>query len=198
GAEFDGVLGCDFFFRNYCLIDCFNRRLYVRSSIPSEDTTQAIEKTLRGSGFSSVPIDLNHGLALAVEAKVKNETFKLFVDTGGVVSILDSSLAKRLGLAAVKDDDAALGSLMKREISTKVIGVGKIGAHKMWFTTLQKLEVGSLQWTNVSVGVTSLTNWGLAVPGSESDDVKGVLGRDALTGRGALIDYHSRTLWFWP
>lgn len=27
---FDAVLGCDFFFRNHCLIDCYKRRLYVR------------------------------------------------------------------------------------------------------------------------------------------------------------------------
>jgi predicted aspartyl protease len=196
GAQFDGVLGCDFLFRNYCLIDCLNRRLYVRGSIPSDDTTLAIEATLRASGFKSVPMIWKHGLE--VEAKVKNETFKLIVDTGGVFSMLDSALAKRLGLAAVKHDEATLGSLMKKELSANVIGVGTIGAHKMWVTTLQTLEVGSLQWTNVHVGVTDLKNWGLAAPGTESEGVQGVVGRDALIARGALIDYHSRMLWFRP
>ena len=169
-ARFDGVLGCDFLFRNFCLIDCSNRRLYVRGSIPSDDTTLAVEATLRASGFKSVPIIWKGGVE--VEAKVKNETFKLIVDTGSTFSILDSALAKRLGLAAAKHDD--VGSLMKMELSTTVIGVGEIGAHKMWVTTLQTLDIGSLQWTNVHVGVTGLTNWGLAVPGSESEEVQGL------------------------
>ena len=68
----------------------------------------------------------------------------------------------------------------------------------MWVTKLKTLEVGSLQWTNVHVGVTDLKNWGLAEPGSRREEVQGILGRELLTARGALIDYHSHKLWFRP
>lgn len=193
---FDGVLGCDFFFRNYCLIDCFSRRLYVRGSKPSEEATSAIAATLRVSGLTDVPIHLKNGLT--VEAKVNDERLKLLVDTGSTFSMLDTGLAKRLGLTAAKHDEASLGSLIKKDLSANVIGVAKIGAHKMWVTTVNALEVGSLQWTNVHFGVTELKSWGLAEPGSRSEDVQGVLGREQLTARGALIDYHSLKLWFRP
>jgi len=192
----DGVLGCDFFFRDFCLIDCLGYRLYVRASKPSEDTTSAMATTLRRSGFSEVPINLKYGLT--IDAKVNGENVKLLVDTGGVFSVLDSALAKRLGLAAVRHEEADTGSLIPKEWSTKVVGVGKVGAHKMWVTQLKALEVGSLQWTNVHLGVTDLKNWELAEPGNESEEVQGVLRRELLKAHGALIDYHSRKLWFRP
>jgi predicted aspartyl protease len=193
---FDGVLGCDFFFRNYCLIDCQSRRLYVRGSKPSDETTSAIESTLRVSGLTEIPIQLKYGLT--VEAKANDESWKLLVDTGSTFSMLDTALAKRLGLTAAKHEDASLGSLIKKDLNTTIVGVGKIGAHKMWVTTVKALEVGSLQWTNVHFGVTDLKSWGLAERGSRSEDVQGILGREQLTARGALIDYHSRKLWFRP
>src|SRR5439155_25706522 len=118
--------------------------------------------------------------------------------TGSTFSMLDTGLAKRLGLTAAKHDEASLGSLIKKDLSANVIGVAKIGAHKMWVTTVNALEVGPLQWTNVHFGVTELKSWGLSEPGSRSEDVQGVLGREQLTARGALIDYHSLKLWFRP
>jgi len=192
----DGVLGCDFFFRNYCLIDCFGNRLYVRGSKPSDDVTFATAATLRRSGFTDVPINLKYGLT--VDAKVNGEASKLLVDTGSVFSVLDNALAKRLGLTAVKHDEAAVGSLMPKEWSARVVGVGKIGAHKMWVTKLKTLQVGSLQSTNVHLGVVDLKSWHLAEPGGESEEVQGVLGREMLRALGALIDYHSHKLWFRP
>ena len=193
---FDGVLGCDFFFRNYCLIDCSSRRLYVRGSKPSSNVVSAIEATLDASGFTGVPIQMKYGLT--VEARVNDETLRLLVDTGSSFSVLDTALAKRLGLGAVKQDEAAVGSLIPKEWSATFVGVGKIGAHQMKVTTLTRLEVGSLQWTNVHLGVVDLKNWGLAKPGSEGEDVQGLLGRELLSARGALIDYHSGKLWFRP
>jgi hypothetical protein len=135
---------------------------------------------------------------LTVEAKANDEKLNLLIDTGSTFSILDTELAKRLGLTPVKHDEAWSGSRIKKELSANVIGVGKVGAHKMWVTTVKTLDVGSLQWTNVHVGVTDLKSWGLAEPGSRSEDIQGILGREQLTARGALIDYHSLKLWFRP
>jgi predicted aspartyl protease len=194
--EFDGILGCDFLFRNYCLIDCWQRKLYVRSAQPSDDVTSAIETTLRSSGFTDVPINVKYGLT--VDAKVNGETLKLLVDTGATFSALDSALAKRLRLAAVKEDEPRVGTLIKREWRANIVGVGKIGAHKMWVATVKTWEVGSLQWTNVHVGVMDLKSWRLAESGTRTEEVRGMLGREMLTARGALIDYHSRKLWFRP
>ena len=193
---FDGVLGCDFLFRNYCLIDCFTRRLYVRGSKPSDETTLALGATLQNSGFTGVSFDLKYGPT--VEAKVNDETFKLLIDTGSTFSLLDTALAERLGLTSEKHTKTELGSLIKRELSTTVVGVGEIGAHKMWVTTLKTLEVGSMLWTNVHFGVTDLKSWGLAKPGSKSEELQALLGRELLKERGARIDFHGRKLWLRP
>ena len=193
---FDGVLGCDFLFRNYCLIDCFSRQLYVRGSRPSDETTLAMDATLRNSGFTGVPFDLKYGLT--VEARVRDEAFRLLIDTGSTFSILDAALAERLGLTSEKHTKTELGSLIQRELSTTVVGVGNVGAHKMWVATLKTLEVGSLVWTNVHFGVTDLKSWGLAKPGSQSEGVQALLGRELLKERGARIDFHSRKLWLRP
>ena len=195
-VAFDGILGCDFFFRNYCLIDCFHSRLYVRGAKPSDNATSAIETTLRRSGFTDVSIHVKYGLT--VDAKLNGEMTKLLVDTGATFSLVDSALAKHLRLSAVKQDEPPLGSLIRKEWSTNVVGVGKIGAHKMWVTTVKTWGVGSLQWTNVHAGVVDLKSWDLAEPGSRSEEVQGILGREMLAARGALIDYHSRKLWFRP
>src|SRR5215475_7883360 len=64
---FDAVLGCDFFFRNHCLIDCYKRRLYLHRTQPSEEQTTAMEETLHLSGFSEIPIDSQFLLAVQSE-----------------------------------------------------------------------------------------------------------------------------------
>ena len=195
-VAFDGILGCDFFFRNYCLIDCLHGRLYVRGARPSDDATSALETNLRQSGFTDVPINVKYGLTVA--AKLNGEMSRLVVDTGATFSLLDNALAKHLGLTAVKQDEPRLGSLMRKDWSANIVGFGKIGAHNMWVTTVKSWELGSLQWTNVHVGVVDLKSWDLAEPGTRSENVRGILGREMLTARGALIDYHGRKLWFRP
>ena len=155
-----------------------------------------MEATLRNSDFTGVSFDLKYGPT--VEAKLNDETFKLLIDTGSTFSVLDAALAERLGLTSEKHTKTELGSLIKRELSTTMVGVGEIGAHKMWVTTLKTLKVGSLQWTNVHFGVTDLKSWGLAKPGSQSEEVQALLGRELLKERGARIDFHSRKLWLRP
>ncbi len=92
-VTFDGVLGCDFLFRNYCLIDCFQSRLYVRGAKPSDEATSAIETTLRQSGFTDVPIRVKYGLT--VDAKLNGERSKLLVDTGAVFTRRPNTWALR-------------------------------------------------------------------------------------------------------
>jgi predicted aspartyl protease len=193
-VRFDGILGCDFLFRNFCLIDCVGRRLYVRGSKPAEDVTSAIETSFRRSGFTEVPIVMGHGLT--IDAKVNDELLKMIVDTGSDFTVLDSEFAKRLGLSPLKRDDPALGSLIKDDLSAYLVGVGTIGAHKLRVVTLKQLEVGALQWTNVHVGVVDLKKWESADSRTKGRVVQGLLGREILTTRGALIDCHSRKLWF--
>src|SRR5579862_4398430 len=59
-VPFDGVLGYDFLARNFCLIDCWKRRLYVQSRKPSDEQSATLEESLRLSGFTRISLDPAH------------------------------------------------------------------------------------------------------------------------------------------
>lgn len=192
----DAILGCDFFFRNFCLVDCGAQRLYVRGARPSRDQSRALTETLRRSGFVEVPLPTRPGLN--VEAKVNGQPLRLIVDTGAPFTQLDESQLKSLGLSVVMQTTPPAGSLIPEEAAGQVVGVGKIGAHKLRVTTVKNFQIGAKTWQNIHLGVTNLKAWGLLQPGTGLEDEAGLLGRDLLAGQGALIDFASRKLWFRP
>ncbi len=46
----DGLLGCDFLFRNYCLIDCLDCRLYARGTALSPEARSEFDRLLVDTG----------------------------------------------------------------------------------------------------------------------------------------------------
>jgi predicted aspartyl protease len=194
---FDGILGLDFFFRNFCLIDCYQHKFYARGSRPTEEQSVAFQELLLRSGFTEVPLESEH--FLAIEAKVKNLPVRLLVDTGASISTLDQSQAARLNLTPVKWEDPAEGSLIRNDVSGTLVGFGKIGTHKIWVTMLSKFEIGPSRWNNISYGVANLKDWKLSKLGAPGDALQGILGADLLESRGgALIDFAGRKLWLRP
>jgi hypothetical protein len=191
--RYDAVLGCDFFFRNFCLIDCAARRLYVRSAEPSGGESKALAESLRRSGLVEVPLEAMP--CLTVEAKANSRPAHLILDTGSEFTCLDESQLRPLGLSTVKEDAPHTGTRIPGEVGGLLIGVGKIGAHKLRVTTLATLEIGPKQWKNIHVGVANLKAWGILQPGTASEDPEGVLGLRLLAEQGALIDFASRKLW---
>jgi len=192
---YDGILGCDFFLRNFCLIDCFARRLYVRATRPSEEQSRALEQTLRQSGFGAA-IFSQERLVPTIEAHINEQQVLLAVDTGSTVSMLDERLVKALSLSMVKQETT--GALVKDDLTAKAIGYGKVGAHKLRVTTLKQLQIGARTWQNVHIGVANLKDWGIGERGNPAEDLQGMLGAEMLATHGALIDFASNTLWFRP
>jgi predicted aspartyl protease len=181
----DGVLGCDFLFRNYCLIDCLSRRLYVRGAAPPLEIRNALEESLRRSGYHEVDLSREFNLVLTFEAKANDQPLRLLVDTGAVYSLLDDGQVKRLGLRP-------------RAKPMKVVGVGKIGSQWLDVARLKSLQLGDLMRSDIDFGVADLRNWGVSEPGREMHDVHGILGADQLMLNGALIDCHRLKLWLQP
>ena len=66
-APFDVVLGCDFLMRNFCVIDCPDSRLYVRSAAPSEQQQREFEEALRLGGFVAVQLNARNRSRLLVQ-----------------------------------------------------------------------------------------------------------------------------------
>jgi len=194
-VKFGGILGCDFLFRNFCLIDCGARQIYFRSAKPSDSESKALEETLRQSGFAEVNLKWRNGLA--VEAAANGQPLLLLVDTGATWSVLDDSQVPRLQLKTVQEGNPKLGTLIPEDLSAEIIGFGKIGAHQMRVTTLQTLQIGARIWKDVHVGVANLKAWGISEPG-KAVEIQGLFGAEMLAARGALIDFASEKLWLRP
>jgi hypothetical protein len=195
-VPFDGVLGVDFLARNFCLLDCGGRRLYVRASKPTEQEKDALRQSLLRSGYSEFRI--RRRAVMLADVEVNEKPLTLMVDTGSDFTSIDNSQAKRLSLSPVKDDHAAVGSLMAAEFSGNMVGVGKIGAHPFKVAALKSLTLGARTWKTVHVLTADLTDWGIARPGTWGATIQGFLGADFLKASGALIDFNSDTLWFAP
>ncbi len=195
-VPFDGVLGYDFLLRNFCLIDCWKRRLYFREQKLSDEQSRALEESLRLSGFTEIAMKSKHWLN--VEAQVNGESVTLLLDTGAPFEELDDSELKRLGLSVLRYDRAATGSYIRQDVTGNVLGIGDIGAHKVHATKVDTFRLGLSQWKGIYFGVTDLKPWGLAKPGTRGEGIKGFLSMVFLGRHGALIDLSANKLWLRP
>lgn len=181
-ASFEVVLGCDFLRRNYAVIDCLNRRLYVRSREPTELEQGTLEEALRGSGFAEVALKLKRPLAITCPARVNGKPVEMLVDTGAVWSTLDLRQLDRLGLRAFPT-------------LAKISGVGKTGTCGVAMAEAKLFALGEVPVKNANFAIMDLSDWGFATPGKELSEVQGILGGTELVANGALIDCHRLKLW---
>jgi predicted aspartyl protease len=181
----DCLLGCDFLFRNFCLIDCTGQKLYVRATEPPPQAEQALEESLRRSGFQDVKLHPTSELVMTVTGSVNRQPVKLMVDTGAVWTTIDYKQAKRLGIE-------------KQFTRARVSGVGKIGSAWLDRTKLKSFSVGSVPIKDLDVGVADLSGWSIGDPNQSLADIDGILGADLLAYNRGLIDCHSFKLWLQP
>lgn len=179
------ILGCDFLFRNFCLIDCLDQRLYVRGSEPPAMAEEALRESLRTGGNHEIRLRRISGLGLIIAGNVHGEPIKLLLDTGAPWLIIDSKQQKRLHIE-------------RYSTGTQVAGVDKIGSVPLYRTQLKSLELGNLSLKNVDVGVADLSGWKIGDSKFPLADVDGLLGADLLAYNRALIDYHGLRLWLQP
>jgi len=178
----DCLLGCDFLFRNFCLIDCTGQKLYVRATEPPSQAGQALEESLRRSGFHDVKLHPTSELVMTVSGNVNRQPVKLLLDTGAVWTTVDYKQARRLGIE-------------KQFTRARVSGVGKIGSAWVDRTTLKSFELGSVSFANLDVAVADLSGWSIGDPTQSLADVDGILGPDLLAYNRGLIDCHGLNLW---
>src|SRR5262249_9275943 len=132
------------------------------------------------------------------DAKINHEPVRLIVDTGSVYSILDEPHLKRLGVVQARQSHPDVGTLIPEDLSTKNVGVGKIGVHKLRATKLETLEIGDRMWKHVSFGIEDLKPWKISDPDDPANGADGILGMDIFLNHWVLIDFAHRKLWFGP
>ncbi len=169
---FEGMLGLDFLYRNFCLLDCASERLYVRGEKPSAAVSEALAETLSRSGFTNVT--LRGHFSLALDARVNGQNIEMALHTGSTLSLLDASEAKRLDLQTLKRQRT--GSLIPTE-------------------RMNSLEVAGVSWQTLYFGVMNLKD-AQAEDNEKSHFPQGTLASDTLAPQDALIDFATRKLWF--
>ena len=181
-ASFEVALGFDFLQRHFAVIDCLNRRLYVRRNVPTESEQTSLEAALRDRGFTPVTLKLKSPLAITCPARVNGQPVEMLVDTGAVWSTLDVRLLDRLDLRALPT-------------LAKISGVGRAGTRGVAMAEAKSFALGEVPVKDANFALMDLGDWGLAAPGKGLSEVQGILGGTELVANGTLIDCHRLKLW---
>lgn len=155
----------------------FQIQKYDLSSAISDDIFQLPaqeipERLLSGPVYIPFQLVANE---ILIKAKVNGERELTFlIDTGATQSILDSEVAKSLGIRDSGDFNITTGS----------------GAMKMQFMTLDSVRLGDLTVNNISVAVAPLKNFAANLRIKPS----GLIGANLLKRFQLTIDYPERKL----
>jgi gag-polyprotein putative aspartyl protease len=190
----EGILGLDFLCRNSCLIDCEAHRLYVRGEKPSKEISNTLGETLLRSGYTNAPLSLDSRGHLLLDAQINAKPVRLIVDTGASDTLLDETEMNRLGLRTYKR--TTTGTMIPTDDTHHlVIGLGRVGAHKLRVVKIDKLQIGETQWKDLYVGISDVSAW----KNVDDQGVKmfhGMLGPGVMAPQGVLIDFATLKLWF--
>jgi len=186
GSSFaDGVLGCDFLLRHFCLIDCLDLRLYVRSERLSHEDQAGLEKILNQSGLHGAPLHRTSALVSTCKAAIDGNELVLSVDTGSAHTMFHSKAAERYQLRIF-------------QTSKRMVGVGTVGNVMAYATCPKLFEVDGVEMPlrGLSLGVTYMSSWKIGAQGTPLENVDGTLGADLLAADHGLIDLAGSLLWF--
>ena len=181
-APFDLVLGCDFLIRNFAIVDCRNRRLYVRRAPPSPQQRQEFAAALDRCGFVAIGMKRREPLALTCQAHVNGEAMEMLVDSAAVWSCLDARQVRELGLRV-------------RPTAGKLRGVGATGTRGVAVAEARTFALGDATLNGLNFAVLDLADWGFAAPGERLSEVKGILGGRELALFHAVMDCDESKLW---
>ena len=184
-GEFGALLGCDFLFRNHCVLDPAGRMLLVRGTSPPPEVEAALLGSLRQSGFVEVPLTVSEELLFLIEAEVAGKAVKLCVDTGAFFTALDRDVARRLKLGTEPTRLAARG-------------VGGRRVERVEFARVESFRLGGVEFGRVGLMVFELEKWGVGEEATHAHDFHGLLGLPWMLQQRVILDYHGKRIWLYP
>ncbi len=178
---FTGILGCDFLYRNHCVLDCRHACLYVHPEKLSSEQQQSLTRALAGGGFKKAPVTYRG--ALACSALANGKPLAMLVDSGSPWTEINAKAADRLGLVRLSKSE-----------EIHVIGLGKVGSHQLREAKVGTFQLGNLTVNNLFVGLMNLDAWGI-----ETEDggakLEGLMGMETLATFNAIIDFGTGQMW---
>ncbi len=204
----DGVLGDDFFLRHFCLLDCTDMRLYARGGPLPAEARDALEQSLRQSGYHSARLDPSRAprppslendtslpdlsrtpasLLFICNASINGEPVRLLVDTGSVFSVLDEKAAARCRLPRGSKHDLQITGITEKSRNTR-----------LYYSLPDSIQIDKTNFPlhGIYLGVANLSYWDVGARNTPVELADGFLGADLLAANEALIDFRACTLWF--
>jgi predicted aspartyl protease len=181
--RFGGVLGLDFFSRNFCIIDCGAREIFFRAAKPTAEQAHAIAESLKRSGFSPVP--MYRGRHLLVDVSIVGKPITMLVDTGSRYSVIDEKERAARKIRPVNKDS----SFLPTAVEGRMIGLNRIGlgSATLKLVELPDITLGDRQWqevlaasVDISLGKEEDHETGIAL-----GQPHGLIGADGLMIHGA-------------
>lgn len=172
------ILGTDFLTRHRALIACLNpASLLLQTSTRATDTA-GLHQYLLSLGYQSVPMTYTLQ-AWEVPLEIDGVAFRLLLDTGAPMTLIDPSLVNGLKMEAGK----ARG---------EVVGFGgrtaSVSRH-----LIRSLKVGEVSFSKLTLHSAAMNRWGFG-EGSKKD-IAGLLGMDILSEGHAIIDCGNHRLY---
>jgi predicted aspartyl protease len=133
----DGLFGAHEMAKFGMVVDCSRQMLYANPRGSSAATSQALASFLQGRGFVRIPMHLNSGHHLEVDAQINFRAVKLIVDTGAFTTIISAPIAEGAGAA------------MDSSMSDKGKGIARLG----------ELSIGGFKVNNAEVVVADIAEF---------------------------------------
>ena len=95
----NGLLGAREMNKFGMIIDCARQMLYINPNGPNAAVSQKLTSFLSGRGFTRIPMRLDSGNHLEVQAVLNGHPTRLIVDTGAAVTTLDRRMASEAGVS---------------------------------------------------------------------------------------------------
>ena len=177
GIGANGFLSAGFLRTCSAVIDLHNLRLYLRP--PGTGHRAVLGPALRGAGLAEIPFSVTGNSLPVVNAEINGATGSMLVDTGKVLTGVDSRLASKMQVAGFSSRvgtlDAA-GAIMKTELA-------KIHSFKIGGVNLRAPDIRLEQFSLYT---------------QTHGKVIGVLGIDILGPNGTIIDFGNLKLYCYP
>lgn len=173
----DGVLGMDFLGAAHAIVDCVNAVLYFPPPASSQRIATDFRAGLIAGGAAEVPLSR----LMTLQAAVRNQTFRLLVDTGSAFTTIDH---------------AQLETLRLRPASSPYV-ITAIGnqQHRIGTTTVKNLRLGDCVIRESTIGASDFSELNTNLAEQGLPRIQGLLGCELLWLYGGIVDCGNKRLY---
>jgi predicted aspartyl protease len=172
----NGFLGSGFLQTCSAVVDLHNLRLYLRP--PGTGRRAVIGPALKASGLTEAPLIIR-GHNVFVPVEINGVAAYMFVDTGAYLAGVDKRFVPKLKTA---------------EFQSRVGSIDAAGVIRQF--NLAKVREFKIAGVPVRAPDVRVGTYGFY--GQTSGEVVGLLGMDILGKNGAIIDFGSKKMYFYP